>query len=145
MVELTEMDSMNAKNIFIIGATNRPDQIDSVLLCPGHLNQLIYIPLPDEPSWLPILKACLKKLPVASEVDLAFLAKSTHGFSGADLMEICQQAAKLAIQASIDADIRAAKRECEEAEDAKMEDDSEEAEDPVPQITRLAFIAIMSL
>ena len=56
---LTEMDGMNAKNIFIIGATNRPNQIDSVLLCPGHLNQLIHIPLPDEPSQLSIFKACL--------------------------------------------------------------------------------------
>ncbi|KAJ7905531.1 P-loop containing nucleoside triphosphate hydrolase protein [Mycena olivaceomarginata] len=48
---LTEMDGMNAKkNVFIIGATNRPDQIDSALLRPGRLDQLIYIPLPDEPS-----------------------------------------------------------------------------------------------
>ena len=139
---LMEMDSMNAKNIFIIGATNRPDQIDSALLCPGHLNQLIYIPLPDEPSQLSILKSCLKKSPVVSEVNLSFLAKNTHGFSGADLTEICQQVAKLAIQVSINADIQAAKWE---AEDAKMEDDSEEAEDPVPQITRLAFVVIMSL
>ena len=101
---LTEMDGMNAKNVFIIGATNRPDQIDSVLLHPGRLDQLIYIPLPDEPSRLSILKACLKKSPVASEADLSFLAKNTHGFSGADLMEICQRAAKLAIRASIDAE-----------------------------------------
>lgn len=140
---LTEMDGMNAKkNVFIIGATNRPDQIDSALLRPGRLDQLIYIPLPDEVSRLSILKACLKKSPVAPEVDLAFLAKNTHGFSGADLTEICQRAAKLAIRASIDADIRAAreKREREEAEDTKMEEDSEEGEDPVPQITRLAFI-----
>ena len=79
---------------------------------------------------------------MASEVNLSFLAKNTHGFSGADLTEICQWAAKLAIRASIDADIWAAKRE---VEDAKMEDDSKEAEDPVPQITRLAFIVITSL
>jgi transitional endoplasmic reticulum ATPase len=66
------MDGMNAqKNVFIIGATNRPDQIDPALLRPGRLDQLIYIPLPDEPSRLYILKACLKKLPVAPEVDLA--------------------------------------------------------------------------
>ncbi|KAJ7835605.1 P-loop containing nucleoside triphosphate hydrolase protein [Mycena leptocephala] len=109
---LTEMDGMNVKkNVFIIGATNRPDQIDSALLCPGRLDQLIYIPLPDEPSrytayqWLSILKACLKKSPVSAHVDLNFLAKSTHGFSGADLTEICQRAAKLAIRESIDADI----------------------------------------
>jgi transitional endoplasmic reticulum ATPase len=63
------------------------------------------------------------------------------------LTEICQRAAKLAIRASIDADIRAAreKREREEAEDTKMEDDSEEAEDPVPQITRFVFIVITNL
>ena len=144
---LTEMDGMNAKkNVFIIGATNRPDQIDPALLRPGRLDQLIYIPLPDEPSRLSILKACLKKSPVAPEVNLPFLAKNTHGYSGADLTEICQRAAKLAIRASIDADIRAAreKREREEAEDTKMEDDSDEAEDPVPQITRSVFITVIT-
>jgi len=138
---LTEMDGMNAKkNVFIIGATNRPDQIDTALLRPGRLDQLIYIPLPDEPSRLSILKACLKKSPVSPEVDLAFLAKNTHGFSGADLTEICQRAAKLAIRESIDADIRAAreKKEREEADDTNMEED-EEADDPVPQITRDHF------
>jgi len=136
---LTEMDGMNAKkNVFIIGATNRPDQIDSALLRPGRLDQLIYIPLPDEASRLSILKATLKKSPIAPEVDLQFLSKSTHGFSGADLTEVCQRAAKLAIRESIEADIRKAreKREKEEAagEDAKMEEDEEE-EDPVPVIT----------
>ncbi|KAI0063957.1 AAA-domain-containing protein [Artomyces pyxidatus] len=97
---LTEMDGMNAKkNVFIIGATNRPDQIDSALLRPGRLDQLIYIPLPDEPSRLSILTACLRKSPVAPEVvNLNLLAKNTHGFSGADLTEICKRAAKLAIR-----------------------------------------------
>jgi transitional endoplasmic reticulum ATPase len=137
---LTEMDGMNSKkNVFIIGATNRPDQIDSALLRPGRLDQLIYIPLPDEASRLSILKANLKKSPVSPEVDLEFLSKSTHGFSGADLTEICQRAAKLAIRESIDADIRRAREKAEkEGDDAKMEEDEEE-EDPVPQITRLVF------
>ncbi|KAJ7074606.1 P-loop containing nucleoside triphosphate hydrolase protein, partial [Mycena amicta] len=138
---LTEMDSMNSKkNVFIIGATNRPDQIDSALLHPGRLDQLIYIPLPDERSRLDILKACLKKSPVAAGVDLNFLAKNTHGFSGADLTEICQRAAKLAIRASIKSDICKArqKREADEAagDDAmKVEEDAEDEEDPVPEIT----------
>jgi len=142
---LTEMDGMNAKkNVFIIGATNRPDQIDSALLRPGRLDQLIYIPLPDEPSRLSILKACLKKSPVAPEVNLDFLAKSTHGFSGADLTEICQRAAKLAIRESIDADIRRTreKREKDEAageDDMKVEEEAEEEDDPVPEITRDHF------
>ncbi|KAF6754607.1 P-loop containing nucleoside triphosphate hydrolase protein [Ephemerocybe angulata] len=140
---LTEMDGMNAKkNVFIIGATNRPDQIDTALLRPGRLDQLIYIPLPDEPSRLSILKAALKKSPVAPDVDLSFLAKNTHGFSGADLTEICQRAAKLAkVCEPIDADIRRAREKREHEEDAgeKMEEDAAEEDDPVPQITRAHF------
>lgn len=136
---LTEMDGMSTKkNVFIIGATNRPDQIDPALLRPGRLDQLIYIPLPDEISRLAILKANLKKSPIAENVDLAYLSKMTHGFSGADLTEICQRAAKLAIRESIEADIRRL-RERQEAEgdDHKMEEDEED--DPVPEITKEHF------
>ena len=72
---LTEMDGMNSKkNVFIIGATNRPDQIDSALLRRGCLEQLIYVPLPDEPSCLSIFKAALNKSPASPEANLAFLA-----------------------------------------------------------------------
>jgi transitional endoplasmic reticulum ATPase len=87
---------------------------------------------------LAILKAALKKSPLAQDVDLAFLAKQTHGFSGADLTEICQRAAKLAIRESIESDIRRQReqKEKEDAEDAKMEEDEE---DPVPEITREHF------
>ncbi|CAF4716195.1 unnamed protein product, partial [Rotaria magnacalcarata] len=52
------------KNVFIIGATNRPDIIDSAILRPGRLDQLIYIPLPDDKSRMAILKAALRKSPV---------------------------------------------------------------------------------
>lgn len=143
---LTEMDGMNAKkNIFIIGATNRPDQIDGALLRPGRLDQLIYIPLPDEPGRISILKAALKRSPVAADVDLGYLAKNTHGFSGADLTEICQRAAKLAIRQSIEADMvkfrerKELERKAEEAgEELPEEMESEEA-DPVPEITRAHF------
>lgn len=104
---LTEMDGMNSKkNVFIIGATNRPDIIDSAILRPGRLDQLIYIPLPDEASRSAILKANLRKSPLAKDVDLGYLAKVTHGFSGADLTEICQRACKLAIRESIEIEIR---------------------------------------
>merc|ERR1719499_1836954 len=104
---LTEMDGMGSKkNVFIIGATNRPDIIDSAILRPGRLDQLIYIPLPDDGSRMSILKANLRKTPVSKNVDLSYLAKITKGFSGADLTEICQRACKLAIRESIDADIR---------------------------------------
>merc|ERR1719300_860432 len=104
---LTEMDGMGSKkNVFIIGATNRPDIIDPAILRPGRLDQLIYIPLPDDGSRRSILKANLRKTPVAKEVDLQYMAKMTKGFSGADLTEICQRACKLAIRENIDAEIR---------------------------------------
>lgn len=73
---------------------------------PGRLDQLIYIPLPDERSREAILKANLRKSPVARDVDLTYIAKVTHGFSGADLTEVCQRACKLAIRQSIETEIR---------------------------------------
>jgi len=133
---LTEMDGMGAKkNVFIIGATNRPDIIDSAVLRPGRLDQLIYIPLPDEKSRESILKSNLRKSPLAEDVDLCYLAKVTHGFSGADLTEICQRACKLAIRQSIEQEIR---REKERAANPDMDMEMEE-DDPVPEITRAHF------
>lgn len=100
---LTEMDGMNAKKtVFIIGATNRPDIIDPALLRPGRLDQLIYIPLPDEDSRHQIFKACLRKSPLSKDIDLRALAKHTQGFSGADITEICQRSCKYAIRENIE-------------------------------------------
>ncbi|KAJ1343966.1 transitional endoplasmic reticulum ATPase [Batrachochytrium salamandrivorans] len=138
---LTEMDGMNAKkNVFVIGATNRPDQIDAALLRPGRLDQLIYIPLPDDASRLSILKATLRKSPVSQDVDLDFMSKATHGFSGADLTEICQRACKLAIRESIEKEIvkERARKEAQARGEDLMEADGDD-EDPVPEITRGHF------
>jgi len=77
-------------------AAFRPDIIDSALLRPGRLDQLIYIPLPDEGSRRQIFKAVLRKSPVAPDVDIDLLVKFTNGFSGADITEICQRACKCA-------------------------------------------------
>lgn len=133
---LTEMDGMGAKkNVFIIGATNRPDIIDPAILRPGRLDQLIYIPLPDEKSREAIFKANLRKSPVARDVDLVYIAKVTHGFSGADLTEICQRACKLAIRQSIETEIR---RERERATQPNLVMDMDE-DDPVPEITKVHF------
>ncbi|KAF9084607.1 AAA ATPase cdc48, partial [Mortierella sp. GBA35] len=134
---LTEMDGMNAKkNVFVIGATNRPDQIDNALLRPGRLDQLIYIPLPDEASRLAVLKSTLRKSPISTEIDLSHIAKSTHGFSGADLTEICQRACKLAIRENIEADIRKERERKERGEEEAMDEDDEDA---VPELTRAHF------
>ena len=132
---LTEMDGMNAKKtVFIIGATNRPDIIDSALLRPGRLDQLIYIPLPDEPSRLAIFKAALRKSPIAGDVDMDTLARFTQGFSGADITEICQRACKYAIRESIERDIERETRRAADP-DAMQEDEP----DPVPEITKAHF------
>jgi transitional endoplasmic reticulum ATPase len=79
-------------------APPRPDIIDSALLRPGRLDQLIYIPLPDEGSRRQIFSAVLRKSPIAPDVDTDLLVKYTNGFSGADITEICQRACKYAIR-----------------------------------------------
>jgi transitional endoplasmic reticulum ATPase len=133
---LTEMDGMGAKkNVFIIGATNRPDIIDPAILRPGRLDQLIYIPLPDEKSRISVLKANLRKTPLAKDVDLNFIAKMSNGFSGADLTEICQRACKMAIRESIEAEIRKEKERIQNPAAMEME----EEEDPVPEVTKRHF------
>ncbi|XP_013780151.1 transitional endoplasmic reticulum ATPase isoform X2 [Limulus polyphemus] len=132
---LTEMDGMSSKkNVFIIGATNRPDIIDPAILRPGRLDQLIYIPLPDGKSRVSILQANVRKSPVSKDVDLGYIAKVSQGFSGADLTEICQRACKLAIRESIEAEIRKEKERAQN--DTAM--DVEES-DPVPEIRRDHF------
>jgi len=133
---LTEMDGIESKkSVFIIGATNRPDIIDSALMRPGRLDQLIYIPLPDQSARVQVFKAVLKKSPIAPDVDLEYLASKLHGFSGADITEICQRAVKLAIRESIEKERELAKN--------KSDMDVEQEEDPVPYITREHFAEAM--
>ena len=114
---LTEIDGVGSKkSVFVIGATNRPDILDPAVMRPGRLDQLIYIPLPDEGSRVNILKSVTRKSPVAEDVDLNYLARTLHGFSGADLTEICQRAAKLAIRESIEKEIEQEKERAANAE-----------------------------
>merc|ERR1711862_129209 len=128
---LTEMDGVGAKkNVFIIGATNRPDIIDTALMRPGRLDQLIYIPMPDYEYRLSILRATLRKSPMGKEVDLAYLASQTDKFTGADLTEICQTACKLAIREEIERDIE---RDRMREESGEMEDDDADG-DTMPEI-----------
>jgi transitional endoplasmic reticulum ATPase len=132
---LTEMDGVGAKkSVFIIGATNRPDIIDTALMRPGRLDQLIFIPMPDMESRLSILKASLRKSPIAHDVDLEFLSRHTDKFTGADLTEICQRAAKLAIRESIEKVM-----ERKRIADEEGRGDDVEEYDPVPEIGRLHF------
>lgn len=99
---LTEMDGMNKKkNVFIIGATNRPDVLDPAIMRPGRLDQLIYIPLPDKGSRVAIIKHSFRNCVLEDGINVDEMAAATHGFSGADLFGICQRACKLAIRSAI--------------------------------------------
>ena len=135
---LTEMDGMNAKKtVFIIGATNRPDIIDSALLRPGRLDQLIYIPLPDENSRKQIFKSVLRKSPVSPDIEFDSLVRHTNGFSGADITEICQRACKYGIRENIEREI-----ELERARAANpdaMEEEEEEQEEAPAILTKAHF------
>lgn len=96
---LTEMDGLNAHaNLFVIGATNRPDTLDAAIRRPGRLGQDLFIPLPDLEARKGILRATLRKTAVARDADLNKLAVECDGMTGADLAGLCQTAVKLAVR-----------------------------------------------
>jgi len=132
---LTEMDGINpAKQVFFVGATNRPDIIDPAIKRPGRLDQMIFIDLPDFPSRVSILKATLRKSPVDPSCDFEYLAEQTHGYSGADLHGISKVAAKLAIRSTIAKQVERLKKI--ESGDLDPDDpEAQEDEDEVPMIT----------
>ena len=94
---LVEMDGFeSSEGIIVIAATNRPDILDPALLRPGRFDRQIYVPLPDVRGRLEILKIHTKEKPLAEDVDLEVIARSTPGFSGADLANIVNEAALIA-------------------------------------------------
>lgn len=94
---LTEMDGFNTNSgIIIIGATNRPDILDKALLRPGRFDRRITIDLPDLQGRQDILKAHLKKVKHDESINVKSIAKVTAGMSGADLMNIINEAALMA-------------------------------------------------
>ncbi len=94
---LVEMDGFESSDgIIVIAATNRPDILDPALLRPGRFDRQIYVPLPDVKGRLEILKIHTKNKPLAEDVDLEVIARSTPGFSGADLANIVNEAALIA-------------------------------------------------
>ena len=99
---LAEMDGLEELNsVVVIGATNRPNMIDPALLRPGRLDELIYVPVPDEAGRKIILKIHTKKMPLAKDVDLDDLAKRTERFTGADLEDLVRRAGMVALRRSL--------------------------------------------
>ncbi len=96
---LTELDGLETlQNVVVIAATNRPDILDPALLRPGRFDRLIYVPAPDDGSRTQILQIHTKIMPLASDIDLAFLTKATKGYSGADIQAMCNEAAMNAVR-----------------------------------------------
>ncbi|MGL5354078.1 MAG: ATP-dependent zinc metalloprotease FtsH [Clostridium sp.] len=96
---LVEMDGFGAnEGIIMIAATNRPDILDPALLRPGRFDRQIVVGVPDIKGREEVLVVHTKKKPLAEEVDLRVLAKMTPGFSGADLENLANEAALLAVR-----------------------------------------------
>ena len=94
---LVEMDGFEgSEGIIVIAATNRPDVLDPALLRPGRFDRQVMVGLPDINGRDAILKVHMRKLPIAKNVKSVNIAKGTPGFSGADLANLCNEAALIA-------------------------------------------------
>ncbi len=94
---LVEMDGFGTDSgIIIMAATNRADVLDSALLRPGRFDRQIYVDMPDINERKEIFKVHLKPIKLEDGIDINFLAKQTPGFSGADIANLCNEAALIA-------------------------------------------------
>ncbi len=94
---LTEMDGFGSNSgVIILAATNRPDILDKALMRAGRFDRQIHVDLPELKERLEIFKVHLRNLKLVSGFDIDFLAKQTPGFSGADIANVCNEAALIA-------------------------------------------------
>ena len=103
---LTEMDGFGTTtNVIVLAATNRADILDKALLRAGRFDRQIYVDLPDLNERKEIFKVHLRPIKITENLDIEFLAKQTPGFSGADIANVCNEAALIAARrgkASVD-------------------------------------------
>ncbi len=100
---LVEMDGFEGKEgIIVVAATNRPDVLDPALMRPGRFDRQVVVSTPDVKGRLEILKVHVKKIPLAENVELEVIARSTPGFTGADLANLVNEAALLAARRAKD-------------------------------------------
>lgn len=98
---LVEMDGFQgSEGVIVVAATNRPDVLDPALLRPGRFDRQVVVGLPDVRGREQILRVHSRRVPVTDEVDVSVIARSTPGFSGADLANIVNEAALFAARAN---------------------------------------------
>lgn len=90
---LTEMEDGGASRVIVVGISNRPDLIDPSLLRPGRLDLILFIPPPEEKGRFEIIKTLTRQMPLSGDVDLKEIALATKGYTGADLVAVCREAA----------------------------------------------------
>jgi len=96
---LAELDGFDPLgDVKVIAATNRIDILDPALLRPGRFDRLIYVPPPDERGRLEIFKIHTKRMKLADDVDLGYLARITEGATGADIRAIVMEAGLAALR-----------------------------------------------
>ena len=101
---LTEMDGFGSNNgVIILAATNRADMLDKALLRPGRFDRQIYVDLPELTDRMEIFNVHLRRIKVNSKLDIEQLARQTQGFSGADIANVCNEAALIAARNNKDA------------------------------------------
>ncbi|WP_417291710.1 ATP-dependent zinc metalloprotease FtsH [Comamonas endophytica] len=94
---LVEMDGFETNmGVIVVAATNRPDILDAALLRPGRFDRQVYVTLPDIRGREQILNVHMRKVPVSQDVNAAVIARGTPGMSGADLANLCNEAALMA-------------------------------------------------
>ncbi len=115
---LVEMDGFETnEGVIIVAATNRPDVLDPALLRPGRFDRQVVVPIPDVRGREQILQVHAQKLPLATDVDWAIIARGTPGFSGADLENLVNEAALLAARTN---ETKVTMSDLEEAKDKVM-------------------------
>lgn len=101
---LAEMDGLvKLEGVVVVGATNRPDLLDSALLRPGRFDRIVMTTVPNKEGRLEVFKIHTKEMPLAKDVNLGLLAEKTDGLVGADIESICREAAMLALRDNINA------------------------------------------
>ncbi len=101
---LTEMNGLQEmKDVVVIGATNRPDLLDSALLRPGRFDRIVLVSVPEAKARREIFRVHMKKMPLAKDVKTEELVQRTEGYVGADIESVCREAAMLALREDITA------------------------------------------